>query len=69
MNDPFGAFCRHTHVVLAGAAIARCRAAALHRLMRALVTLEILRERADGTFELMPMGALLRSDADYSLRA
>jgi len=37
--------------------------------MRALVTLEILRERADGTFEFMPMGALLRSDADYSLRS
>lgn len=44
-------------------------APSLHRLMRALVTLEILRERADGTFELMPMGALLRSDADHSLRS
>lgn len=41
----------------------------LHRLMRTLVTFEILREHADGTFELMPMGALLRCDADHSLRS
>jgi orsellinic acid C2-O-methyltransferase len=44
-------------------------APSLHRLMRTLVTFEILREHADGTFELMPMGALLRSDADHSLRS
>lgn len=37
--------------------------------MRTLVTFEILREHADGTFELMPMGALLRCDADHSLRS
>jgi hypothetical protein len=41
----------------------------LHRLMRTLVTFEILREHADGTFELMPMGALLRCDANHSLRS
>jgi orsellinic acid C2-O-methyltransferase len=41
----------------------------LHRLMRTLVTFEILRERADGMFELMPMGALLRSDGTHSLRS
>jgi hypothetical protein len=35
-------------------------APSLHPLMRALVTLEILRERADGTFELVPMGAIPR---------
>jgi orsellinic acid C2-O-methyltransferase len=44
-------------------------APALHRLLRALVTLEIVREREDGDFELLPMGALLRSDAATSLRA
>src|SRR4029434_125453 len=36
-------------------------APALHRLLRALVTLDIIREREDGAFELLPMGALLRS--------
>ena len=44
-------------------------APSLHRLLRALVTLEIVREREDGDFELLPMGALLRSDAATSLRA
>jgi orsellinic acid C2-O-methyltransferase len=44
-------------------------APSLHRLMRTLVTFEILREHADGTFELMPTGALLRCDADHSLRS
>ncbi len=44
-------------------------ALSLHRLMRALVTFEILRERADGSFELMPMGAFLRSEGDHSLRS
>src|SRR5262245_33281580 len=43
-------------------------APSLHRLMRALVTLEVLKERADGTFELAPVGAMLSSDADHSLR-
>jgi hypothetical protein len=44
-------------------------APALHRLLRALVTLDIVREREDGTFELLPLGALLRSDAATSLRS
>ena len=44
-------------------------APSLHRLMRTLVTFEILRERADGCFELMPMGTFLRSDANHSLRS
>jgi DNA-binding IclR family transcriptional regulator len=44
-------------------------APSLHRLLRALVTLEIVREREDGDFELLPMGALLGSDAAPSLRA
>jgi hypothetical protein len=44
-------------------------APSLHRLLRALVTLEIVREREDGDFELLPMGTLLGSDAAPSLRA
>jgi hypothetical protein len=44
-------------------------APALRRLLRALVTLDIVREREDGNFELLPMGALLRSDAATSLRS
>src|SRR6516162_8443819 len=41
----------------------------LHRLLRALVTLDIVQERADGTFVLLPMGALLGRDAAPSLRS
>jgi SAM-dependent methyltransferase len=41
----------------------------LHRLMRALVTLGICRERSDGKFELTEMGRLLSSKSDRSLRA
>jgi orsellinic acid C2-O-methyltransferase len=44
-------------------------APSLHRLLRALGTIDIVRERADGDFELLPMGALLRRDAALSLRA
>jgi hypothetical protein len=44
-------------------------APSLRRLMRTLVTLEILREHGDGAFELTPIGALLRSDTDHSLRS
>jgi hypothetical protein len=44
-------------------------APSLHRLLRALVTIEIVREREDGDFALLPMGALLRSDAATSLRS
>lgn len=40
----------------------------LQRLLRALVTLDICKERADGSFELTPLGGLLRSDAADSLR-
>jgi ubiquinone/menaquinone biosynthesis C-methylase UbiE len=45
------------------------QAPALHRLLRALVTLEIVREREDGAFALLPLGALLRSGAAVSLRS
>ena len=41
----------------------------LHRLLRALTTIEICREREDGSFELTPMGTLLRSDSPASLRS
>ena len=41
----------------------------VYRLMRALVTIEILRERADGTFEITPMGLMLSSNAERSLRS
>jgi hypothetical protein len=44
-------------------------APSLRRLLRALVTLEVVQERADGAFELLPMGALLGNDAAPSLRA
>ena len=43
-------------------------APALRRLLRALVSLDLCREREDGSFELSAMGALLRSDAPNSLR-
>ncbi|WP_433281317.1 methyltransferase [Pseudonocardia xinjiangensis] len=51
------------------AAATHTHAPSLYRLLRALATLEICREREDGTFELTPMGALLRSDAEGSLRS
>jgi hypothetical protein len=51
------------------AQVAGVHAPALRRLLRALVTLDIVREREDGNFELLPMGALLRSDAATSLRS
>jgi hypothetical protein len=46
-----------------------CHPGALHRLLRALATIELLRERADGTFELTATGSLLRSGASDSLRS
>lgn len=44
-------------------------APSLHRLLRALTTLEICREREDGSFELTPMGSILRSDSATTLRS
>jgi len=41
----------------------------LHRLLRALATIEICRELDDGAFEITPMGTLLRTDAPQSLRS
>lgn len=51
------------------AASADADAQALHRLLRALTTIDIVREREDGSFELTPMGGLLRSDTVDSLRS
>ncbi|MEM9458550.1 MAG: methyltransferase [Myxococcota bacterium] len=44
-------------------------AGALHRLLRALVTIGICRESEGGAFALTPMGHLLASDGPRSLRA
>lgn len=42
---------------------------ALHRLLRALSTIEICAEREDGRFELRPLGTKLREESPDSLRA
>jgi len=42
---------------------------ALHRLMRALVALELCVQTEDGAFALTPMGDLLRSDSPDSARS
>lgn len=42
---------------------------ALHRLLRALTTIELVREREDGSFELTPTGELLREGTPDSLRS
>jgi SAM-dependent methyltransferase len=47
----------------------QAHAPSLHRLMRALASLEICTEREDGSFSLTPMGSLLRADAPDSLRS
>jgi ubiquinone/menaquinone biosynthesis C-methylase UbiE len=51
------------------AAKADAHTPSLHRLLRAMVTIEIVREHDDGSFELTPMGALLRSDIEESVRS
>lgn len=44
-------------------------APSLYRLLRALTTIDICREREDGFFEITPMGSLLSTDAPGSLRS
>src|SRR5262245_55955576 len=44
-------------------------APSLRRLLRALVTIDIVREREEGDFALLPLGALLQRDAATSLRS
>jgi hypothetical protein len=51
------------------AAASGAHAPSMHRLLRALATIEICVERKDGSFEITPMGALLGTDATDSLRS
>jgi orsellinic acid C2-O-methyltransferase len=51
------------------AAVTGSHAPSLQRLLRALTTIEILHEREDGSFALMPMGELLSSESPESVRA
>jgi ubiquinone/menaquinone biosynthesis C-methylase UbiE len=44
-------------------------APSLHRLLRALASLQLCVEREDGAFALGPMGSLLRTDGSNSLRS
>ncbi len=44
-------------------------APSLHRLLRALTTIDICRERADGSFEITEMGLLLKTGITGSLRS
>jgi len=41
----------------------------VHRLLRALSTIGICAEREDGSFDLTPLGALLREESPHSQRA
>jgi SAM-dependent methyltransferase len=51
------------------AALTQTDPPSLLRLLRALVTLDICREREDGAFEITPMGELLAADAAGSVQA
>jgi SAM-dependent methyltransferase len=51
------------------AAVTGTHAPSLHRLLRALTTIDICKEREDGTFEMTPMGLLLGTDVAGSLRS
>ena len=55
--------------VAALAASCDCRAEALYRILRALSNLGIVRELADGCFELASLGEHLRTRSEGSLRA
>jgi hypothetical protein len=50
------------------AGLTRTHAPSLRRLLRALATIDIVREREDGLFEVTSLGALLGTDAAHSLR-
>ncbi len=50
------------------ATVTETHAPSLHRLLRALATIDICREREDGLFEITPKGSLLRTDVTGSLR-
>jgi len=51
------------------AALTGANPSALGRLLRALTTINLCRQCADGSFEVTPTGALLAADAPQSLRA
>ena len=51
------------------AAATGTHALSLRRLLRALTTIEICREREDGSFEITPMGSLLGTGVPGSLRS
>lgn len=51
------------------AGVTGTHAPSLRRLMRALVTIAICRERDNGFFELAPMGSLLRTEVAHSVRS
>jgi SAM-dependent methyltransferase len=51
------------------AAATRTHAPSLHRLLRALATLDICRQREDEAFEITPLGALLAKGSPESLRS
>ena len=51
------------------AALTHTDAPALHRLLRALTTLDICHERDDGSFAITAMGSLLAADSASSLRS
>ena len=46
-----------------------CPAEPLHRLMRALASIDLCSERPDGSFSLTALGTVLRSDVANSLRS
>ncbi len=46
-----------------------CHAASLHRLMRALASIDLCREHPDGSFALTALGDVLRTDSSNSLRS
>ena len=49
------------------AAATQCHPPSLHRLLRALASLDLCRELEDGKFALTPFGELLRADADQAV--
>src|SRR5215831_14100855 len=51
------------------AAATGTHAPSLRRLLRALASLDLCQENEDGSYQLTPMGSLLREDAPDSLRA
>lgn len=51
------------------AAATECHAPSLHRLLRALASLDLCAEQDDGAYALTPFGALLRADAEQAVNS